>query len=65
MQSEEISCSALVDADACAAAIGLPKATFYKMVKAKLIPAYRVGVKGRGLRVSIPEVLAALRAEKE
>jgi len=65
MQTEEITNNALVDADACAAAIGLPKATFYRMVKAKLIPAYRVGVKGRGLRVSIPEVLAALRTGKQ
>jgi len=51
----------LVDAGVCAAANGIPKATFYKMVQANRIPAYRVGAKGRGLRFSIPEVRQALR----
>jgi len=65
MQKEEVTDSRLVGVDTCAPALGLPKATFYRMLKAKLIPAYRVGVKQRGLRVSIPEVRAALRTGNE
>ena len=39
----------------------LPRATLYKMAKAGQIPSYAVGVKGRGVRFRISEVLAALR----
>lgn len=38
----------------------LRRGTVFRMARLGLIPAYRVGVKGRGLRFSIPEVLAAL-----
>ena len=39
----------------------LRRGTVFRMARLGLIPAYRVGVKGRGLRFSIPEVLAALK----
>lgn len=39
----------------------LPPGTAYKMVKAKKIPFYQVGVGGRGIRFLRSEVLAALR----
>ena len=39
----------------------LPRATLYKMAKAGRIPSYRVGVKQRGVRFRVEEVLAALR----
>ena len=39
----------------------LPKGTSYKMVKAGTIPSYVVGVKKRGVRFRVEEVLAALR----
>jgi excisionase family DNA binding protein len=65
MDTDKSTDGVLVDADTCAAAQGLTKATFYRMVKAGLIPAYRIGVKQRGLRFSIPEVRAALRMEKQ
>lgn len=61
METQQTSDGPLVDAGACAMALGLPKATFYKMCKAGRIPTYKVGVKGRGLRVSITEARQALR----
>ncbi|ULA61734.1 MAG: Helix-turn-helix domain-containing protein [Nitrospira sp.] len=61
MNSDQIHEAPLVDADACAAAQGMTRSTFYKMVKAGRIPSYKVGVKGRGLRFSIAEVRRALR----
>ena len=39
----------------------MPKGTAYKMAKAGLIPSYFCGTKGRGVRFSVSEVLAALR----
>jgi excisionase family DNA binding protein len=61
MEPEQIGDEPLVKAEVCASAQGMPKATFYKMVKAGRIPTYKVGVKGRGLRFSITEVRQALR----
>ena len=61
MESTSTAEAPLIDADACAAALGLPKATFYKMAKAGRVPAYKVGVKGRGVRFSLTEVRQALR----
>lgn len=61
METEQTHDAHLVEADACAAAQGVSKSTFYKMVAAGLIPSYKVGVKGRGLRFSIAEVRQALR----
>ena len=40
---------------------GISQRTVYRLAKARLIPAYRVGVKRRGLRFDADEVLAALR----
>jgi excisionase family DNA binding protein len=39
----------------------LPRGTAYRMVSAGLLPAYQCGVKGRGVRFRVDEVLAALR----
>lgn len=39
----------------------LPPNTAWKMAKAKLIPFYKVGVGGRGIRFLRSEVLTALR----
>ncbi len=39
----------------------LPRGTSYKMAKAGTIPSYAVGVKKRGVRFRVEEVLAALR----
>ena len=61
MESDHVDGKFLVNAEVCAVAQGMPKATFYKMVKAGRIPSYKVGVKGRGLRFSIAEVREALR----
>lgn len=39
----------------------LKRGTVFRMARLGLIPSYRVGVQGRGLRFSIAEVLTALR----
>jgi excisionase family DNA binding protein len=39
----------------------LRKGTAYRMVRAGLLPAYKCGVKGRGVRFKVSEVLEALR----
>lgn len=39
----------------------LKRGTAFRMVRNGLLPAYRVGVTGRGLRFSVPEVVSALR----
>lgn len=39
----------------------LKRGTVFRMARLGLIPSYRVGVKGRGLRFCVAEVLAALR----
>ena len=39
----------------------LKRGTVFRMARTGLLPVYKVGVKGRGLRFSIREVLAALR----
>ena len=39
----------------------LPKGTAFRMAKVGAIPSYAVGVKGRGVRFKVDEVLAALR----
>ena len=61
METEQLHEEPLVVADACAAAQGVSRSAFYKMVQAGRIPFYKVGVKGRGLRFSISEVRRALR----
>jgi excisionase family DNA binding protein len=61
METEQVNDAPLTDADACAASLGVPRTTFYRMAKAGLIPSYKVGVKGRGLRFSIAEVRQALK----
>ena len=58
MQSAE---RELVSAATLEERVTLPKGTAYRMAKAGLIPSYTVGVKGRGVRFKIDEVLAALR----
>lgn len=40
----------------------IPRVTTYRMVRASLLPYYRLGVGRRGLRFKPAEVLAALRA---
>lgn len=61
MESKQFNDDPLVTANVCAVAQGLPKATFYRMVREGRIPSYRIGAKGRGLRFSIAEVRKALR----
>jgi len=39
----------------------LRRGTVFRMMRSGLLPAYRVGVKGRGVRFRVDEVLAALR----
>ena len=39
----------------------LKRSTAYRMLKAGLISAYKVGAKGRGVRFRVEEVLSALR----
>lgn len=39
----------------------LKRGTVFRMARLGLIPSYRVGVKGRGLRFCVAEVLGALR----
>lgn len=39
----------------------LKRGTVFRMARMGLIPSYRVGVKGRGLRFCVAEVLGALR----
>lgn len=39
---------------------GIPQGSIYRMTKAGLIPAYKVGVKRRGLRFVSDEVVRAL-----
>lgn len=53
--------SNLVNAAQCAIALGVPKSSLYRMVRAGL-PAYRIGKIGRGLRFDLMEVRAALKA---
>jgi excisionase family DNA binding protein len=40
---------------------GIPRGTIYRLAKAGIIPSYKMGVKGRGLRFNAEEVLQALR----
>jgi excisionase family DNA binding protein len=40
---------------------GIPAGTVYRLAKAGLIPAYRVGAKRRGIRFDAAEVRAAIR----
>jgi excisionase family DNA binding protein len=57
----QIQQSQLVNASKCAAAMSIPKATLYRMIREGL-PVYRIGPRGRGLRFSMSEVLTWLRA---
>jgi hypothetical protein len=41
--------------------IGLPTGTTYRLARLGLIPCYRTGLKMRGVRFCVEEVLAALR----
>ena len=41
--------------------IGIRRSTLYRMVKEGKVPCYKTGVKGRGVRFDVDEVLAALR----
>jgi hypothetical protein len=45
--------------------LGVPRNTLYLMARKGLIPTYRVGPKGRGLRFVIGEVLTALRTREK
>jgi excisionase family DNA binding protein len=50
----------LLSAREVAALTGIPQSSIYRMAKAGLIPAYKVGVKRRGLRFSSAELMGAL-----
>jgi excisionase family DNA binding protein len=50
-----------VSVDEAARQLGMAKSSLYRMALLNLIPSYRVGQKKRGVRVSISEVLAAMR----
>lgn len=50
----------LLNATQCAIALGIPKNSLYRMVRAGL-PAFRIGQQGRGLRFDLAEVREALR----
>ncbi len=52
--------SPLLTATQCATALGLPKSSLYRMVRAGL-PVFRIGQRGRGLRFDLAEVREALR----
>ena len=56
-----MSTQVLVSVDEAARQLGMAKSSLYRMALLNLIPSYRVGQKKRGVRVSISEVLAALR----
>ncbi len=51
----------LVSVDEAARQLGMAKSSLYRMAVLNLIPSYKVGQKKRGVRFSMPEVLAALR----
>ena len=51
----------LVSVYEAAQQLGMAKSSLYRMAVLNLIPSYRVGQKKRGVRLSMPEVLAALR----
>jgi predicted DNA-binding transcriptional regulator AlpA len=59
--SQPVPPSPLLNATQCAIALGLPKSSLYRMVRAGL-PAFRIGQRGRGLRFDLTEVREALRA---
>jgi hypothetical protein len=40
---------------------GIPPGMAYRLAKAGIIPSYKMGVKGRGIRFNPEEVLQALR----
>jgi excisionase family DNA binding protein len=56
-----MSTQVLVSVDEAARQLGMAKSSLYRMALLNLIPSYRVGQKKRGVRVSISEVLAAMR----
>ena len=51
----------LVNVEEAARQLGMAKSSVYRMSALNLIPSYRIGRKLRGVRLSMPEVLAALR----
>lgn len=60
--SQLIAPSPLLNATQCAMALGLPKSSLYRMVRAGL-PAFRIGQRGRGLRFDLCEVREALKIQ--
>lgn len=57
--------SPLVKADEAAKALGVSKSSLFRMASQNVVPSYKVGVRGRGVRFCIEEVLAALRRPKK
>lgn len=53
----------LVTAAILESQFNLAKSTTYRAARLGLIPSYRVGVKGRGIRFVVEEVLPALRQQ--
>jgi excisionase family DNA binding protein len=51
----------LVSVDEAARQLGMAKSSLYRMSALNLIPVYKIGPKKRGVRLSMPEVLASLR----
>ena len=59
--SSHVGPSNLVNAAQCAIALGVPKSSLYRMVRAGL-PAFRIGQHGRGLRFDLMEVRQTLKS---
>jgi excisionase family DNA binding protein len=53
----------LLTAKQASEAVGVPLGSLYRLVRANMIPSYRAGVRGRGVRFRASEVLTALRRE--
>lgn len=43
--------------------VGVPVGSLYRLVRAKIVPSYRAGVRGRGVRFRASELIDALRRE--
>ena len=54
---------ALVSVKQAAATLGMAPTSLYRLCKAYRVPSYIAGARGRGVRVDIEEVKAALRRQ--
>ena len=53
----------LLTAKQVSEAVGVPVGSLYRLVRAKIVPSFRAGVRGRGVRFRASEVLTALRRQ--